>query len=203
MRSKNTTRQSLLSAGAQEFAQLGYQKARIVEICRNAETNPASINYYFGSKSNFYIAVWEHLLSKTVERESYQLKEIPAPEECRAMLRAWMLNLFGANIRKSRALHLRNILIYREMADPSEMFQELFTRFLEERANCLEQLIRGMNGDKLSPIDGKIRLLSMIANISFFMNNRPLEQMLLHQKDFEDKHLEKIVDTLLDMMTEK
>ena len=203
MRSKNTTRQSLLSAGAQEFAQLGYQKARIVEICRNAETNPASINYYFGSKSNFYIAVWEHLLSKTMERESYQLDEIPSPEECRAMLRAWMLNLFRANIRKSRALHLRNIMIYREMCDPSEMFQELFDRFLAPRAECLEKLICGMNGNKLSPTDSKIRVLSMIANISFFMNNRPLEQILLRQNDFEDRNLEKIIDTLLDMMTAK
>lgn len=49
-----TTRQSLLQAAGQIFAQKGYANATSKEICAQAGANVAAVNYYFGGKDKLY-----------------------------------------------------------------------------------------------------------------------------------------------------
>ncbi|MDO9140171.1 MAG: CerR family C-terminal domain-containing protein [Methylobacter sp.] len=54
------TRQRLLVTASRVFAEKGYQDATIAEICEQAETNIASVNYHFGDKENLYLEAWRH-----------------------------------------------------------------------------------------------------------------------------------------------
>lgn len=47
-------RRRLLSAGLRIFAEKGYERAGIREICALAGSNLAAVNYYFGGKARFY-----------------------------------------------------------------------------------------------------------------------------------------------------
>lgn len=49
-----TTRQRLLQAAGQIFAQKGYADATSKEICARAGANVAAVNYYFGGKDKLY-----------------------------------------------------------------------------------------------------------------------------------------------------
>jgi len=49
--------QRLLSAGLRLFAEKGYERATVREICDVAESNLASINYYFRDKAGYYAEV--------------------------------------------------------------------------------------------------------------------------------------------------
>jgi AcrR family transcriptional regulator len=46
------TREALLEAAAQVFAELGFRAATVREICQRARANIASVNYHFGDKEN-------------------------------------------------------------------------------------------------------------------------------------------------------
>jgi AcrR family transcriptional regulator len=54
------TRQRLLEAAGQIFADKGFDRATGKEICERAGTNTAAVNYYFGGMEGLYAAVlWE------------------------------------------------------------------------------------------------------------------------------------------------
>ena len=50
------TRERLLEAASRVFAEKGYEKATVREICTAAKvSNLAAVNYYFGDKERLYI----------------------------------------------------------------------------------------------------------------------------------------------------
>ena len=48
----------LLKAATEVFAEKGYRDATVAEICRRAESNVAAVNYHFGSKGALYATLW-------------------------------------------------------------------------------------------------------------------------------------------------
>ncbi len=62
------TRLALLEAASVLFAQKGYKEATNAEICKQAKTNTASINYHFSSKENLYIEAWKYAFNRSLER---------------------------------------------------------------------------------------------------------------------------------------
>ncbi|MBR6056865.1 MAG: TetR family transcriptional regulator, partial [Victivallales bacterium] len=68
---KMDARDRLLVAGLKFFANKGYDGATVREICDEAKSNIAAINYYFGDKEGFYSAVKEYAIDirhKAMER---------------------------------------------------------------------------------------------------------------------------------------
>lgn len=63
---QQSVRQRLLSAGLRLFAEKGYERATVREICDTAQSNLASINYYFREKAGYYEEVtnYAHELRK-------------------------------------------------------------------------------------------------------------------------------------------
>src|SRR5262249_40156304 len=50
------TRERLLTAASQVFAEKGFEKTTVREICQAADvSNLAAVNYYFGDKERLYI----------------------------------------------------------------------------------------------------------------------------------------------------
>jgi TetR/AcrR family transcriptional regulator, regulator of cefoperazone and chloramphenicol sensitivity len=54
------TQERLLITASRIFAEKGYQDTTIAEICEQAQTNIASVNYHFKDKKNLYLQAWRY-----------------------------------------------------------------------------------------------------------------------------------------------
>ncbi|MEQ8853834.1 CerR family C-terminal domain-containing protein [Gimesia sp.] len=66
----SSTRQKILEVAGQVFAEKGFDRATSKEITELANTNAASVNYYFGSLEELYKAVLHEAASRLITTDS-------------------------------------------------------------------------------------------------------------------------------------
>ena len=64
---KTNTKERLLKAASEIFAEKGFRDATVAEICEAAEANIAAVNYHFGNKETLYDEVWLRAFTLAVE----------------------------------------------------------------------------------------------------------------------------------------
>ena len=92
------TRRRILDQAAALFAERGFEKVTVREICRAARANVAAVNYHFGDKRSLYVAVVKMAI------------EI-MPEECasiRSMARCVLPVLVGPSTAVTPAPRVRD-----------------------------------------------------------------------------------------------
>jgi TetR/AcrR family transcriptional regulator len=76
-RDAERSRQALLAAALDEFAEHGYAGTRVASIAQRAGVNKQLINYYFGSKEGLYLALQRSWLERA---ESLSGPGVPLPD---------------------------------------------------------------------------------------------------------------------------
>src|SRR3954470_6955933 len=88
------TRQRILEAAGEVFAEQGFRSATVRDICQRAGANVAAVNYHFGDKAKLYEAVLEQALRTAVGRypPDYGLtKGADAEARLRAFIHSFLL----------------------------------------------------------------------------------------------------------------
>lgn len=115
----------LLAAAGPIFAQCGYDGVTLREICREADTNVASVAYYFGEKMGLYRAVIRQI------RESREHR-FPAPgdgsEDPRQALYE-LVHTILSRMLAGDASGWEAQLMMREMQRPTAVFTELVEEY--------------------------------------------------------------------------
>src|SRR5262250_597572 len=81
------TREALLAAAAELFAERGYDGVRVAAIADRAGVNKAMISYHFGGKRHLYLAIVSATFTEIVAgMESLAESSRPAPEVLRELI---------------------------------------------------------------------------------------------------------------------
>ena len=102
-RDAERSRQALLDAALDEFAEHGYAGARVADIAQRAGVNKQLINYYFGSKEGLYLAVQQAWLDREAD---FTPPDLPLAD--------LVVRYLADAVRDPRALRL---LLWRGLAD--------------------------------------------------------------------------------------
>ena len=76
VRDAEATRQRLLAAARDEFAEFGIAGARVDRIAANSASNKAQIYHYFGSKDALFDAVWESIVVQVVDEAPIDVTDL-------------------------------------------------------------------------------------------------------------------------------
>jgi AcrR family transcriptional regulator len=149
------TRQRLLAAAGQVFAEQGFWEATHAEICRRAQANIAAVNYHFGSKENLYVEAWKHAFALSVQAhppDGGVAPDAPVEERLRGQIRAFMDRIADPDNYEVEIMH-------KEMANPTGLLGEAMRRVIEPMREAGLAVMRELLGDGVP--DQQVQLCEM------------------------------------------
>lgn len=180
------TRQRLLDAASEVFAEKGYRNAKVAEICRRAGANVASVNYYFRDKASLYTETWRHAFLQYEEPDLSHLADRPPTER----LRGFIETTVRAYTQKGVEGQF-NRLYLMELVNPTELLHEAWRDMIASRRRDLQEILWDMLGPEadeetvlfceLSVINQCRALLTISRNDLEFFLKQPIGPELLRR----------------------
>lgn len=164
------TRARLLKAAAEIFAEQGFEKATIRQICSRAAANVALINYHFGDKLELFTEV----LRSSMTRAEPAPKPAPPfaqPDQAlRQMIRLMVERAFETSDQAS----LRFRLMMHEFVQPSVATACVVDQVLRPVYDRLREIVAAIL--ELSPDHEKTRLCvhSVLGQVAHYSHSTPV-----------------------------
>jgi len=136
------TRTRLLMTASRIFAEKGFQEATVAEICKQAETNIASVNYHFRDKENLYQEAWRyafHLDLAAHPDDGGVAADAPAAERLAGRIRSLMGRIDDEDS------HFFAI-INKEMAQPTQLLAEILAKEINPQRQAMMSVIKELLG---------------------------------------------------------
>jgi AcrR family transcriptional regulator len=152
------TRERLLKAAERLFADRGFKKVTVRDICRAARANVAAVNYHFGDKLGLYREVMQTAIDgmRGTNDAARQAGEGQPPEEqLRRFISLFVHRLLAPG---NDTVHR---LVTREMNDPTPALDALVEQGVRPRVEYLSGLIAAIIG--CDPADQ--RVLRCVASV--------------------------------------
>ena len=195
-KSDQGTRERLLAAAAEVFAEHGYKSATVREICRRAGANVAAVNYHFGGKDNLYAAMLGHYMRTC--QATYPLDEgappgSPPEQRLRAFVRGLVQRILGGGDDPVSEAHGK--LVSLELIDPTPACDTLLREHITPVNDLLADILRGMLGARADdPYVLRTCLLAIFGHISFHYSGRAAIDHFYGREQLTPEVLERIAD---------
>jgi len=169
------TRNRLLKAACEVFAEKGYRNAKVAEICRQAGANVAAVNYYFGDKDTLYAEAWQYAFNEYAMPESL-VSEHNSPDE---QLRNHIHSLIQNFMEKGLQGYFTRLYLM-ELANPTGLIQDSWHDMIKPRRQKLIGIIKKILGIETSDETVLFCELSIISQCRALLtiNRNDLEYLL-------------------------
>jgi len=184
------TRQRLLEAAGEVFAEHGFRDATIREICERAKANIAAVHYHFGDKEELYAAVFTYARSCAVAPFDGQVPPTaPAEERLRVFVRAVLTRFFD----EGRPAWLGK-LVAREMIDPTKALDSLINEQIRPNSERLKAIARELIGVEIDEQELWRCTFSIAAQWLFYFHCGQVVKRLNPDQQFGPQELERLAD---------
>jgi len=184
------TKERLLKAASEIFAEKGFRDATVAEICEAAEANIAAVNYHFGDKESLYDEVWRRAFSLAVE--SYPLDgSLPENPELKDYLHSFASALLH-RIFSEEDSGLFAKLLYREMASPTLALERIAEEAIFPQSEFLAEAIHAALGEQAGEQHIRLCMNSIIAQCAFYNFSRPLRERIIGRKTMSEEEIDRI-----------
>lgn len=190
-----TTKEKILIAAAEEFAEKGFNVATVRDICDNAGVNVAAVNYHFSSKNILYEKVFEFLLEKT-EKNNPPLVNLDFKEENEWWdeIKDFLRRMVKRSISEDKFERYLHTLFAMEELYPSEYFSSIYGRLLSPRLESIKKLFS--YSDIRTEEELNICVISIISIVMDFSEKKALISQITGNENFAAENLELIVENI-------
>jgi AcrR family transcriptional regulator len=184
------TRDRLLEAAGEVFAEHGFRDATIREICEKANANVAAVNYHFGDKEELYAAVFDYARTCAVAQFNESVSPaIPAEERLRVFIRAVLTRFFD----QGRPAWLGK-LVAREMIEPTKALDALVNGQIRPNSERLRALVRELIGKEIDEQELWRCTFSVAAQWLFYFHCGQVIKRLNPNQRFDREELDRLAD---------
>jgi AcrR family transcriptional regulator len=153
------TRQRLLMAASEVFAEKGFWETTHAEICEKAKVNTAAVNYHFGSKENLYVESWKYSFERSMEAhppEGGIAPDAPVRERLRGRISAFMRRIADPDNHEVEIMH-------KEMANPTGLLTEAVQQTIERMRQGIRSMVQELLGDGASEQQVSFCVMSLVG----------------------------------------
>jgi AcrR family transcriptional regulator len=132
------TRERLLKVASQLFAERGFSKVTVRDICRRARANVAAVNYHFGGKTGLYEEILRsaiRVMQGTTDAARKAGEHGTPEQQFEAYIAIFLARVFPA---RDSWIHQ---LMMREISDPTPALDLIYTEVIQPRMAYLTGII--------------------------------------------------------------
>ena len=168
------TREALLRAGAELFAERGYDGVPVAAIADRAGVNKAMISYHFEGKRKLYLAIVTGTFGEIVAGvERLAASSRPAPDVLRELV-SMVGEMATRRYPHFCAMMLREVVAGGKHLDPALVEQP--ARIL---AAVQRIVARGVRDGDFRPVDPLLTHLSLVGSLVFFFGTARFRERVL------------------------
>jgi AcrR family transcriptional regulator len=186
------TRERILRIAAEVFADSGFERATVREICSRASVNVAAVNYHFGDKEHLYIEVLKYCKALAFEKypSETDTKKSDSPEiRLKVFIRSFVFRILDGG---SSSLFGR--LVSREYIEPTRAFDMLVEEAMRPVFILLSEIVGELLGRRAPAMRVHMCCASVISQCLFFLYARFALTRLFPEQKFGTTEMEAISD---------
>lgn len=170
------TRERLLAAASQVFAEKGFTGATTREIVALARVNIASLHYHFRDKRGLYLAVFGQFIDATLELHPLPAElNLPLPAEQR--LAIFIETALRRLLTEDRPQWVWT-LFAREMTDPTDAFELLRTKLATPIYGAVAPIVRELLGGVATDANVQRCCASILGQCFIYRLAQPLVKFI-------------------------
>lgn len=186
----DTTKERLLEAAGQVFAQRGFRQATVREICERAGANVASVNYHFGDKERLYVETLKygaHVALAKFPPDAGLREGAPADEALYVFVLSFLRRFLEMGVP---GWHGK--LCAREMMEPTVALDDLVREVIAPLSRRLHEIVRALLGPKASEERVRLAQLSVVGQCLLYHLNRPILERLFGSRVMTGREIEQL-----------
>jgi AcrR family transcriptional regulator len=187
--------ESILEAAGEIFAEQGYRKTTVREICKRCKVNLAAINYYFGDKDHMYLACLKHYQSIAAQKVPFNFGINPSasPKEKLSVF----IQTFIFRLLEEGKQTLFGKLLAREFIEPTGALDALVEESIKPSFYLLSSIVREVLGNNCTDPEVELCTMSILGQCLYFRNAQPIIFRLRNKDTFSEEDIKEIAEHII------
>lgn len=185
----DTTRERIVLAAGEMFAERGFDGTTVRDICQSAGANIAAVNYYFGDKQRLYVEA-------VIQAHRWRMEQFPLPpwpEGTPAEKRLEdFITTFIRRVRSGPEGTWHSKLMMREMAHPTAACAELAQSSIRPQFQILLEILRELMPAETSHDELRLTAFSIVGQCLFYHFADPVIRNLLSADEYSALAIERL-----------
>jgi TetR/AcrR family transcriptional regulator, regulator of cefoperazone and chloramphenicol sensitivity len=186
------TRQRLLEAAGEVFAEQGFRAATIRDICTKAGANVAAINYHFGDKQNLYAEVLKYAYERS--RAKFPSDMGLAPDATPQQRLQGFVRALVYRILDQTRYAWHGTLMFREMVEPTRALDSLIDQGIRPEFERLKEIVQALLGPRADGEEVLQCVWSITGQCLFHYYAKYVTGRLRSQGAYCDEDVQRIAD---------
>ncbi len=187
--------ESILESAGEIFAQQGFRRTTVREICKRCKVNLAAINYYFGDKEHLYLAClkyYQSIAAQTIPLNFGINPSDPPQKKLSTYIQTFMFRLLQEDKQT-----LFGRLLAHEFFEPTGALDSLIEESIKPSFYFLSSLVREVLGNNCPEKKVELCTMSIIGQCFYFRNAQPVIFRLRGKDNYSNDDIKEIADHII------